>query len=82
MLSVLFPDLWILPKSLARKLEKQIMRYVALTLGYGLWYTHTPFSTLTGHTDSDFSGSIDDRKITSSYTFHLGTNMISCTSHK
>ena len=52
------------------------------TLGYGLWYTHTLDSTHTGYTDSDFAGGIDDRKITSSYAFHLGTNLISWASHK
>ena len=61
---------------------KRILRYVAGTLGYGLWYTHTPDSTLTGYIDSDFAGSIDDRKSTSGYAFHLGTNMITWASHK
>ena len=77
MLSVLFLDLWSLPKTLTRTLEKIILRYVVGTLGYGLWYTHTPDSTLTGYTDSDFEGSLDDRKSTSSYAFDLGTNLIS-----
>ena len=53
------------------------MRYVADTLGYDIWYTHSPESTLIGYTDSDFAGSIDDRKNTSGYAFHLGTNLIS-----
>ena len=59
------------------KVGKRIMRYVASTLGYGLWYTNTQDSTLTGYTGSDFVGSLDDRKSTSSYAFHLGTNLIS-----
>ena len=57
------------------------MRYVVDTLGYGLWYTHTPDNTLTRYTDNDFAGSIDG-KITSSYAFHLGTNLISQASQK
>ena len=65
------------PKYSHWKVGKRIMRYVAGTLGYGLWYTHTPDSTLTGYTDNDFAGSIDDRKGTYCYYFHLGTNMIS-----
>ena len=36
------------PKDSHWKVEKRIMRYVAGTLGYGLWYTHTPDNTLTG----------------------------------
>ena len=70
------------PKDSHSKFGKQIMRYVAWTLGYGLWYTHAPNSTLTGYNDNDFVGSIDDRKITSSYVFHLGTNLISWESKK
>ena len=32
--------------------------------------------------DKDFAGSIDDRKNTSGYAFHLGTNLISWASQK
>ena len=70
------------PKDSHWKVGKIIMRYIIGTLGYGLWYTHTPDSTLTGYTDSDFAGSLDDRKNTSGYAFHLGTNLISWASQK
>ena len=70
------------PKDSHWKVGKGIMRYVVGTLGYGLWYTHTPDNTLTGYIDSDFAGGIDDRKSTSSYYFHLGTNLISWASQK
>ena len=70
------------PKHSHWKFGKIIMRYVAGTLGYGLWYTHTLDSTLTGYTDSDFAGILDDRKSTSGYAFHLGTNLISWVSQK
>ena len=50
------------PKYSHWKVGKRILRYVAGTLGYGLWYTHTPDSTLTGYTNSDFVGSIDYKK--------------------
>ena len=36
------------PKDSHWKVGKKIMRYVAGTLGYGLWYTHSLESTLTG----------------------------------
>ena len=65
------------PKDTHQKVGKIIMRYVVGTLGYGLWYTHTLDNTLTRYTDNDFAGSIDDRKSTSSNSFHLGTNLIS-----
>ena len=35
-----------------------------------------------GYTDSDFVGSLDDRKSTSGYIFHLGSRAISWTSKK
>jgi hypothetical protein len=36
---VSFPDLWSLPRTLTGKLEKKILRYIAGTIDYGLWYT-------------------------------------------
>ena len=64
------------------KVGKIFLRYVGGTLGFGVWYTHTPKNTLTWYIDSDFEGSIDDRKNTCVYDFHLGTNMISYGSQK
>ena len=37
------------PKYSHWNVGKRILRYVAGTLGYGLWYTHTPDNTLTGY---------------------------------
>ena len=51
------------PKDYHWKVGKRILRYVAGTLGYGLWYTHSPDSTLTRYTDSDIGGSINGRKL-------------------
>ena len=70
------------PKDSHWNVGKTILIYVAGTLRYGLWYTHTPNSTLTRYTDSDFAGSLDDRKSTFGYAFHLGTNLISWASQK
>ena len=81
MLLVLFPYLWSVLKT-HWKVGKIILRHVAGTLGYGLWYTHIPNSTLIRCTNSDFAGSIDDRKNTFGYAFHLGTNLVSWTSQK
>ena len=50
------------PKDSHWKVAKTILRYVAGTLAYGLWYTHSPDSTLTRYTDSDIGGSINGRK--------------------
>ena len=65
------------PKDSHWNVGKIILRYVVGTLGYGLVYTHSQNITLTWYTHSDFVGSIDDKKITSGYAFHLDTNMIS-----
>jgi hypothetical protein len=37
---------------------------------------------LVGYTDSDFAGSIDDRKSTSGYAFHLGRRVVAWASKK
>ena len=52
---------------------KRILRYISGTRDYAIlvWYTH-----------SDFAGSIDDRKSTSRYIFHLGSRAISWASQK
>jgi hypothetical protein len=70
------------PKDSHWKMAKRILRYVAGTLNFGLWYTQSEDDHLTGYTDSDFVGSLDDRKNTSGYAFHLGTNLISWASKK
>ena len=70
------------PKDSHQNVGKRILIYVVAALGYGLWYTHTPDSILIGCTTSEFAGSIDDRKNTSSYAFHLGTNLTSWASQK
>ena len=59
------------------KVGKRILRYIEGTTTYGLWYTASTYSMLTGYTDSDYAGSIDDRKSTSGYAFLFGKNLIS-----
>jgi hypothetical protein len=70
------------PKDSHWKMVKRILRYVAGTLNFGLWYTQSDDNHLSGYTDSDFAGSLDDRKSTSGHVFHLGTNLISWASKK
>jgi hypothetical protein len=58
------------------------MRYLKGTLDYGLRYlTYHEFG-LYGYSDSDWAGSIADRKSTSGYCFSLGSNMVSWSSKK
>jgi len=70
------------PKISHSKVGKRILRYIAGTTNYGIWYSNSEDDTLVGYIDSDFSGSIDHRKITSGYAFFLGTGLISWDSKK
>jgi len=70
------------PKDSHWKMVKQILRYVAGTLNFGLWYTQYDDNHLSGHTDSDFASNLDDRKSTSGHVFNLGRNLISWASKK
>lgn len=71
-----------IPKDSQWKVGKIILRYVAGTINYGLWYTTPKDHSFTSYMDSDFVGKIDDTKSTSRYTFHLGENLISWESKK
>ncbi|XP_062075335.1 uncharacterized protein LOC133779378 [Humulus lupulus] len=61
---------------------KRIMKYVAGTLELGLWYTCDTNMSLVGYSDSDWAGSLDDRKSTSGGCFYLGNNLVSWLSKK
>ena len=61
---------------------KRILRYVKGTKRYGILYTSSENFELIGYTNSDWVGSIDDRKSTSRYDFHLGSRSISWASKK
>jgi hypothetical protein len=63
-------------------MAKRILRYVAGTLNFVLWYTKSYSNQLSSYTDSDFAGNLDDRKSTYGHDFHLGTNPISWESKK
>ena len=52
------------------------------TKGYGILYTTSDEFKLIGYIDSDWAGSIDDRKSTSRYVFNMGSSAISWASKK
>ncbi|MDF3680994.1 Ty1/Copia family ribonuclease HI, partial [Enterobacter hormaechei] len=52
------------------------------TKGFGILYTEINDFKLVGYTDSDWAGSLDDRKSTSGYMFHMGSSAISWASKK
>lgn len=61
---------------------KRILRYVKGTKRLGILYITSACSDLVGYTDSDWAGSVDDRKNTSGYVFHMGSGAISWASKK
>ncbi|KAH9310047.1 hypothetical protein KI387_037958, partial [Taxus chinensis] len=63
------------PKDSHWQARKIILRYVHGTRNHGILYSSLDDFKLIGYTDSDSARSIDDRKSTSSYTFHFGTGV-------
>jgi hypothetical protein len=65
---------------------KHILRYVAGTLGHGLFYRRKQEGgdggCLIGFSDSDFAGDVDDRKSTTGVLYYLGHSPITWQSNK
>eukprot|EP00253_Pinus_taeda_P006481 PITA_06481 len=61
---------------------KRVLRYVRGTSDYGLLYTRSSDPILSGYTDFDWAGSVDDRKSTAGYVFSLGSSAVTWTSKK
>ena len=52
------------------------------TLDFGLWYDRSSDFTLYAYSDTDWAGSMDDRKRTSGGAFFLGGRLVSWLSKK
>ena len=61
---------------------KHVFKYLHGIIGYGLWYSADNDMQLVGYTDSDWAGSVKDRKSTSRCCFNLGFVVISWFSRK
>ena len=61
---------------------KRILRYLKGTADLGLLYRRSDAEELTGYSDSDWAGDLDDRKSTSGYMFMLSGAPISWKSRK
>jgi len=70
------------PKEAHWQATKRILRYVKGAKSLGILYTTSECSDLVGYTDSDWAGSVDDRKSTYGYLFHMGSGEISWASKK
>ena len=53
------------PRDLHLVVVKRILRYLKGTSNLGIWYLKESGFNLTGYTDSDYAGSVVDRKSTS-----------------
>ena len=60
----------------------RILRYVKGTLTMGIYYSFHGDISLIGYSDSDWAGSVDDRKSTTGYVAYLGTGPVSWCSKK
>ncbi|XP_015078146.1 uncharacterized protein LOC107021946 [Solanum pennellii] len=69
------------PSKLHLGAAKRVLRCIA-GIDHGIWYSKVTDFTLTGFTDSDYMGNIDDRKSTSGFLFNLGSGAISWSSKK
>lgn len=61
---------------------KRILRYVAKTSDYGVWYSSVDNFRLQGFTDIDFASFVDDWKSTSDHVFFLSSRTVSWSSKK
>eukprot|EP00253_Pinus_taeda_P024646 PITA_24646 len=61
---------------------KRIFKYLQGTKDFGLWYPRDADLTLHAYTDSDWVGSVDDRKSTSGGAFYMGSRLVSWFSKK
>ena len=61
---------------------KRILRYLKGTANYGILYKKEKEVKLTGWSDSDYAGDVDDRKSTSGYVFMIGESAIAWSSKK
>ena len=59
-----------------------VLGYLRGIVGYDLRYTSSSDLTLVGYSDSDWAGSVEDRKSTSGCCFSLGFAMVSWFSRK
>lgn len=69
------------PKDSHWRAGKRILRYIGITIDCGIFYASTEKKVLVDN-DIDFSSSLDDRKSTSGYVFHLGSGVVSQASKK
>lgn len=61
---------------------KRVLRYLKGTINFGIEFTNACNVELTGHSDSDWDGNIDDRKSTTGYLLNIRSGAISWSNKK
>jgi hypothetical protein len=61
---------------------KEILKYLKGTLDYGIKYTDASDIELTGYSDSDWDGNLDDQRSTIGYAVGIGYGVVSWSSKK
>jgi hypothetical protein len=61
---------------------KEVLRYLKGTLDYGIKYTDASNVELTGYSDFDWAGNMDDQRSTTGYVFSIGSRVVSWSSKK
>ncbi|XP_039119648.1 secreted RxLR effector protein 161-like [Dioscorea cayenensis subsp. rotundata] len=71
------------PTMMHHNAVKEILRYLSGTIHYGLVYGRgVEAEVITGFTDSDFAGDMDDRKSTGGMAFYINECLVSWNSQK
>ena len=70
------------PKVLHLNAVKRIIKYVAGTCDYGLFYSKESNLSLAGFSDSDWAGNANDRKSTTGGCFYVRANLVAWMSKK
>jgi hypothetical protein len=61
---------------------KRILRYVRLTVSYGLSIRPSSSEVILAYSDADWAGSPDDRQSTGGYAVFFGSNLIAWSARK
>ena len=61
---------------------KGVLKYLKGTIDCGIKFTDSFDVELTGYSNSDWAGNLDDRRSTIGYTFSIGSEIVSWSSKK
>lgn len=70
------------PSELHFQAAKRVLKYVKGIKELGIWFKNFKRLLLTGFTDSDWVGSVDDMKSTSGYVFYASSSIVCWNSMK